>query len=103
MYSFFFFGRGSVMNLKVDRNRRIIGSAVTCYDESGKPKIMYGDHTGSGEFTDRVIYTGGQPYTEILLPGAWRKLEKRGPLKGVTIDGQWHAVQYTNGAWTVRD
>lgn len=103
LYSFFFFSRESVLDLSVDRNRRIIASAVTCLDESGKRKIMYGDHTGSGEFTDRIIYGVDQPYKEILLPGSWKKLEKRGSLLGVTIDGQWHVVDYTNGAWIVSD
>jgi len=101
-YSFFFNGK-DVLLLAIDQNQRVKGCTVTCRDDSGKPRIMYEDHTGSGEFTDRIIYGNAKPYYEICLPGTWIKLEKRGSLPGVMLDGQWHAVQYTNGAWTVCD
>lgn len=99
----FFFGGKDVLVMQVDRNRRITGSALTFYDESGNEKVVYGDHTGSGEITDRIVYSGGRSYEEILLPGSWKKLEKRGPLSGVMIDGQWRAVQYTNGTWSIQN
>jgi len=99
----FFFGGKDVLQFQVDRNRRITGSVVTFYDESGNEKVEYGDHTGSGEVTDRIIHGVGQSHEEILLPGSWKRLEKHGSLSGVTIDGHWHIVEYTNGAWIIRN
>jgi hypothetical protein len=98
----YFFRGKDVLMLGLDKEGRVTGSAVTYYDEERNPKIMWVDRTGSGNFTDRVVYEDKKPRKEIWLRDAWWAIERRDSKQGVVIDNQWLPVSYTNGAWFVQ-
>jgi hypothetical protein len=97
---FYWQGR-TILTLSIKGDSKEGGRSLTYYNEDRKKSLMLIDHEGKGEFHSRVIYGSDKPVMDVLLDGAWKRVEERDHRKGTVLDGEWFPLNYTNAAWTV--
>jgi hypothetical protein len=106
MNTFSYYAKGkNVLQIDLDKTTgQTKGAVVDFYDTQGEPLIRWVDHTGRGEFVDRVVYREGKSHREIWYDGKWVSVEEREGRRGVILQGLFSEVSYdqTNGAWHVK-
>lgn len=97
----FFFGGRNIMNLHREPHQPPVLD-VAFFGEDGAVRAIWISRGNNAGFTSRVVYDEGEPRKDIWYDGGWHTLEHRTNdgiiYGGITIDGKWQRVMYTNGA-----
>jgi len=72
---------------------------VLFYDANGQLKLMWGDRSGLGLFTDRVFYDRDKQRPEVWFGEKWQPVVERSGLRGLVLNGNWQQLRFTNNIW----
>ncbi len=95
--SYFFEGK-SILELHLFPGRPP-GRWETFYDRAGNEKIVWIDHLGTGQFSERILCDSGT--VEVWYQDRWQSTDLRNKVRGIVLDGKWCPLILTNGLWSI--
>lgn len=76
---------------------------VLVYDEDGRLEVRWRDRGGHGLFPERTRFNmDGSHQAEVWYENRWQEVDIRDQRYGLTIEGMWRRLTFTNGVWRLQ-